>query len=208
MPGLAVTGSAGSRVSLTPFGVNPTGSSPPSGPYWPKRCPGTGCNIPALVSGSTSTSSAIAQLVVRKARCQRRDVRLGGGVDGVALRGALGHRAHLEHHHDDRHHQQRRRRQHPVAAGVGDLGVPRVVHPEVQPAREQTRQDRQREEDRHHRDPGDHRLLVEPRHAVVADVEPAVDTRCRPSQYEQQRGHVQRQVPPAVQARPGRRRTR
>ena len=63
VPGLAVTGSAGSRVSLIPFGVNPTGSVPPSGPYWPNCWPETGCSMPAFVSGSTSTSSAIAQLV-------------------------------------------------------------------------------------------------------------------------------------------------
>ena len=47
--------------------------------------------------------------------------------------------------------------------------------------------------------PGDHRLLVEPRHPVVADVEPAVDARGRPRQHEQQRGDVQREVAAAVQ---------
>ena len=52
---------------------------------------------------------------------------------------------------------------------------------------------------------GDHRLPVEPRHAVVADVEPAVDARRRPRQHEQQCGDVQRQVASAVQADPGER---
>src|SRR5690606_29389725 len=62
MPGLATTGSGGSRVSLIPLGWKPIGSAPPSGPYSPNGWPGTGCSIPALVSASTSTSSAIAQL--------------------------------------------------------------------------------------------------------------------------------------------------
>ncbi len=51
----------------------------------------------------------------------------------------------------------------------------------------------------------DHRLLVEPRHAVAADVEPAVDARCRPRQHEQQRSDVQRQVAAVVQPDPGER---
>src|SRR5882762_600930 len=62
VPGLATTGSGGSSVSLTPFGVKPAGSVPPNGPSGPKDWPGTGCSMPAFVSGSTSTSSAIAQL--------------------------------------------------------------------------------------------------------------------------------------------------
>ena len=53
--------------------------------------------------------------------------------------------------------------------------------------------------------PDDHRLLVEPRHAVVADVEPAVDARGRPCEHEQQRGDVQREVASAVQPDAGER---
>src|SRR5699024_10510504 len=60
-PGLEITGSE-DRSSPTPSGVNPTGSSPPSGPSAPNRWPGTTSSIPALVSGSASTASAIAQL--------------------------------------------------------------------------------------------------------------------------------------------------
>ena len=62
VPGLAMNGATGSRVSLIPLGVKPTGFSPPSGPYCPHFCPGAGVSIPALASASTSTSSAIAQL--------------------------------------------------------------------------------------------------------------------------------------------------
>ena len=63
--------------------------------------------------------------------------------------------------------------------------------------------DRQRQEHRRHRVTGDDRLDVEPRHAVVVDVEPAVDARGRPRQHEQQRGDVQRQVAAVVQSDPG-----
>ena len=83
-----------------------------------------------------------------------------------------------------------------------DFGVPGVVHPEVQPAGQQTGGDGQHQEHRRDRVAGDHRLLVEPRHPVVADVEPAVDARGRPRQHEQQRGDIQRQVAAAVQTDP------
>ncbi len=138
-------------------------------------------------------------------RHQRGGVGFRGGVHGVALGGPLGQRTDFEHDHDDRDHQQRCRGQGAVAAGVGDLGVTGVIHAEVQPTGEQTRQNRQHQEDGQDREAGDHRLFVEPRHPVVADVEPAVDTRCRPGQYEQQRGHIQRDVAPAVQSDPGER---
>src|ERR1700740_1193794 len=61
-PGLVTTG-YDLRSSPTPSGLKPTGLIPPSGPAGPNCCPGTGCSRPALGSGSTSTSSAIAQLV-------------------------------------------------------------------------------------------------------------------------------------------------
>ena len=66
VPGLAMNGATGSRLSLTPLGVNPTGFSPPSGPYLPQVWPGAGLSIPAFGSASTRTSSAIAQLDVDK----------------------------------------------------------------------------------------------------------------------------------------------
>ncbi|COW54891.1 Uncharacterised protein [Mycobacterium tuberculosis] len=60
-PGLETTGSD-LRSSPTPSGLKPTGLIPPSGPSGPNAWPGTGCSMPALGSGSASTSSAIAQL--------------------------------------------------------------------------------------------------------------------------------------------------
>src|SRR5271169_2183316 len=62
-PGLVTTG-YDLRSSPTPSGLKPTGVVPPSGPSGPKVCPGAGCSNPALGSGSVSTSSAIAQLVL------------------------------------------------------------------------------------------------------------------------------------------------
>ncbi len=140
---------------------------------------------------------------LRKAGRQRVYVGLRGGVDGVALRGALGHRSHFEDDHDRGHHEQRRGCQHAVASGVGDLGVPGVVHPEVQPPGEQAGHDCQHQEHRRDRLARDHRLLVEPRDAVVADVEPGVDARRRPGEHEQQCGHQEREIAPVVHAHPG-----
>lgn len=61
-PGLVTTGSD-CRSSPTPSGLKPTGLTSPSGPSGPNVWPGSGCSMPALASGSASTSSAIAQLV-------------------------------------------------------------------------------------------------------------------------------------------------
>ena len=74
-PGLVTTG-YDLRSSPTPSGLKPTGLTPPSGPSGPKVCPPSGCNIPALGSGSASTSSPIAQLV-------------GDNPDSIAARLAL-----------------------------------------------------------------------------------------------------------------------
>ncbi|CNM25383.1 Uncharacterised protein [Mycobacterium tuberculosis] len=74
-PGLVTTG-YDLRSSPTPSGLKPTGLIPPSGPSGPNVCPGIGCSIPALGSGSVNTSSPIAQLV-------------GDNPDSIAARLAL-----------------------------------------------------------------------------------------------------------------------
>src|SRR6202000_2338680 len=61
-PGLVTTGSD-CRLSPTPWGVKPTGFSPPRGPSGPHCWPGTGWRTPPCGSGSARMSSAIAQLV-------------------------------------------------------------------------------------------------------------------------------------------------
>ncbi|SLD49592.1 Uncharacterised protein [Mycobacteroides abscessus subsp. massiliense] len=77
--------------------------------------------------------------------------------------------------------------------------MPGIVQTEVQPAGDQCGDHREHQEHVGDGMAGDHRLLVEPGHAVVADVEPAVDARGRPGQDEQQSRHVQRQIAPRMQ---------
>src|ERR1700722_12693886 len=59
-PGLVTTG-LDLRSSPTPSGLKPTGLIPPSGPSGPKGCPGAGCSMPALGSGSGRTALRTAR---------------------------------------------------------------------------------------------------------------------------------------------------